>query len=144
MPSPNYIHTVFGYEYVSMITSFFLTSFGPCLLFRAKKLNFCLQIISPKERSPKWVSTSVPEARWGEDLAKYSSADYHVNNLVSPVLFQEGLQKVPKNAIAIEIAPHGLLQAILKRSLSTESTFVSVMKRFHENNVEFFFSSLGK
>lgn len=102
------------------------------------------KFINPKERSSKWISTSVPEARWGEDLAKYSSADYHVNNLVSPVLFQEGLQKVPSNAIAIEIAPHGLLQAILKRSLSTESTFVSVMKRFHENNIEFFFASLGK
>ena len=63
---------------------------------------------------------------------------------VSPVLFQEGLQKVPKNAIAIEIAPHCLLQAILKRSLGPDAAFVGLMKRFHENNVEFFFSSLGK
>ncbi|GFO47692.1 fatty acid synthase-like [Plakobranchus ocellatus] len=102
------------------------------------------KFITPKERSSKWISTSVPEARWAEDIAKFSSADYHVNNLVSPVLFQEGLQKIPSNAIAIEIAPHGLLQAILKRSLSTDSTFVSVMKRFHENNIEFFLASLGK
>ncbi|XP_005094185.1 fatty acid synthase [Aplysia californica] len=102
------------------------------------------KVITPKKRSPKWVSTSVPEARWGEELAQYSSADYHVNNLVSAVLFQEGLQKVPSNAIAIEIAPHCLLQAILKRSLSTEATFVGLMKRFHENNIEFFFNSLGK
>ncbi|XP_035824591.1 fatty acid synthase-like [Aplysia californica] len=102
------------------------------------------QVITPKKRSPKWVSTSVPEARWGEELAQYSSAEYHVNNLVSAVLFQEGLQKVPSNAIAIEIAPHCLLQAILKRSLSTEATFVGLMKRFHENNIEFFFNSLGK
>lgn len=105
---------------------------------------FQLQVIKPKKRSPKWISTSVPEARWGEELAKYSSADYHVNNLVSAVLFQEGLQKVPNNAIAIEIAPHCLLQAILKRSLSTEAVFVGLMKRAHENNVEFFFSCLGK
>lgn len=77
-------------------------------------------------------------------MAQYSSADYHVNNLVSAVLFQEGLQKVQSNAIAIEIAPHCLLQAILKRSLSTEAVFVGLMKRFHENNIEFFFSSLGK
>ncbi|RUS90834.1 hypothetical protein EGW08_001453, partial [Elysia chlorotica] len=118
--------------------SYYMNDIAPQL--RAALSKF----ITPKERSSKWVSTSVPEARWGEDIAKYSSADYHVNNLVSPVLFQEGLQKLPANAIAIEIAPHGLLQAILKRSLSTESTFVSVMKRFHENNIEFFFASLGK
>lgn len=111
----------------------------------APQLKAALQkVITPKKRSSKWVSTSVPEDKWEEPLAQYSSADYHVNNLVSPVLFQEGLQKVPGNAIVIEIAPHCLLQAILKRSLGADATFVGTMKRFHENNVEFLFSSLGK
>ncbi|CAL1537406.1 unnamed protein product [Lymnaea stagnalis] len=118
--------------------SYYMNEIAPQLKSALEK------VIKPKKRSPKWISTSVPEARWGEELAKYSSADYHVNNLVSAVLFQEGLQKVPSNAIAIEIAPHCLLQAILKRSLSTEAVFVGLMKRFHENNIEYFFSSLGK
>ena len=46
-----------------------------------------------------------------EDLAMFCSADYHVNNACSPVLFYEALQKVPPNAITVEIAPHALMQA---------------------------------
>lgn len=65
----------------------------------------------PKQRSSKWVSTSIPETLWEEDLAMYCSADYHVNNACSPVLFYEALQKVPPNAITVEIAPHALMQA---------------------------------
>ncbi|KAK8766989.1 hypothetical protein V5799_006228 [Amblyomma americanum] len=36
--------------------------------------------------------------------------EYHVNNLLSPVLFYEALLHVPKDAILVEIAPHCLLQ----------------------------------
>ena len=41
----------------------------------------------PKARSNKWYSTSVPEAKWNNELAKYASAEYFVNNLIEPVLF---------------------------------------------------------
>ena len=68
----------------------------------------------PKKRTSKWVSTSLPETEWESDLAKYSSPEYHTNNLLSSVLFEDGLKHIPSDAIAIEIAPHGLLQAILK------------------------------
>jgi len=54
-------------------------------------------------RSRKWISTSVTDDKLNTDLAKYSSADYHVNNMVSPVLFHSALQKLPENAIAIEV-----------------------------------------
>lgn len=67
-------------------------------------------IKEPRQRSPRWVSTSIPQAEWGSPLALYSSADYHVNNLVSPVLFHEGLSLVPEDAVVVEIAPHALLQ----------------------------------
>ncbi|KAL3206681.1 hypothetical protein MRX96_039988, partial [Rhipicephalus microplus] len=63
-----------------------------------------------KPRTERWVSSSVPESRWGEPIAKRCSAEYHVNNLLSPVLFCEALQHVPSNAIVVEIAPHCLLQ----------------------------------
>ena len=103
-----------------------------------------LQVITPKPRTKRWISSSIPESDWHTNLAQFSSADYHVNNLMSPVLFQEGLQHVPKNAIVIEIAPHCLLQAILKRSLGAACTFVGLMKRNHPDNLEFFYTSLGK
>lgn len=67
-------------------------------------------IKEPRQRSPRWVSTSIPQSEWESPLALYSSAEYHVNNLVSPVLFQEGLSLVPDNAVVVEIAPHALLQ----------------------------------
>lgn len=73
-----------------------------------------------------------------------SSSEYHVNNLLSPVLFHEALQHVPENAIVIEIAPHCLLQAVLKRSLPNTCTNVGLMKRDHENNMQFMLSSVGK
>lgn len=95
-------------------------------------------------RSSRWISSSIPEAQWNTELAKFSSADYHVNNLLSPVLFQEALQKVPSNAITIEIAPHCLLQAILKRSLGPDCTFVGLMHRSQQNNLLYILSSLGK
>ena len=95
-------------------------------------------------RTKRWVSSSIPEENWDSDLSKFSSADYHVNNLLSPVLFQEALQHVPEDATVIEIAPHCLLQAILKRSLGPGCTFVGLMKRNHADNMEFFLSNLGK
>ncbi|XP_017858729.1 PREDICTED: fatty acid synthase [Drosophila arizonae] len=110
------------------------------------KLRKSLEKIIPnaKNRTARWVSTSIPESAWGTPVAIQSSAAYHVNNLLSPVLFHEALQHVPKNAIAIEIAPHGLLQAILKRALGPDATNLSLVKRGHENNVEFFLTNVGK
>lgn len=76
-------------------------------------------IPEPKMRSKKWISSSVPESQWKTDLAKYCSAEYHTNNLLSYVLFEEATAHVPPDAICIEIAPHGLLQAIIKKSMVT-------------------------
>ncbi|XP_060535886.1 fatty acid synthase [Cylas formicarius] len=110
------------------------------------KLKKALDAIipNPKPRSSRWISSSIPESAWGTPLAQQSSAAYHVNNLLSPVLFHEALQHVPKNAIAVEIAPTGLLQAILKRALGPEATNISLVKRGHEDNIAFLISALGK
>ncbi|XP_034563602.1 fatty acid synthase [Notolabrus celidotus] len=119
--------------------SYYMASIAPVLLAALKKV-----IKEPRQRSSRWVSTSIPQADWGSPLALTSSADYHVNNLVSPVLFQEGLRLVPENAVVVEIAPHALLQAILKRSLKHTCTILPLMKRGHTNNLEFFLSNIGK
>uniref|UniRef100_UPI0037E9BFCC fatty acid synthase n=1 Tax=Semicossyphus pulcher TaxID=241346 RepID=UPI0037E9BFCC len=119
--------------------SYYMASIAPALLAALKKV-----IKEPRPRSSRWVSTSIPQAEWASPLALTSSADYHVNNLVSPVLFQEGLSLVPDNAVVVEIAPHALLQAILKRSLKQTCTSLPLMKRGHTNNLEFFLSNIGK
>lgn len=91
------------------------------------------------------MSSSVPEADWQSPLAKSCSAEYLTNNLVSPVLFEEACKHIPENAIVLEIAPHGLLQAILKRSLSPQNTNISMTLRSKEPNaVNFLLASIGK
>ncbi|XP_068119118.1 fatty acid synthase [Hyperolius riggenbachi] len=119
--------------------SYYMASIAPSLLSALKKV-----ITVPKKRSHRWISTSIPESQWQGELAQFSSAEYHVNNLVSPVLFQEGLQSIPENAIVVEIAPHALLQAILKRSLKSSNIILPLMKRGHSNNLEFFLTNIGK
>ena len=112
----------------------------------APKLRKSLDKIipTPKNRTERWLSSSIPEEAWNSPVAKQSSSAYHVNNLLSPVLFHSALQHIPQNAICIEIAPHGLLQAILKRSLGPDCTNISLMKRQHTNNVKFMMQNVGK
>ncbi|EFN63413.1 Fatty acid synthase, partial [Camponotus floridanus] len=98
----------------------------------------------PKQRSARWISSSIPEAAWGSPLAQLSSSAYHVNNLLSPVLFQEAIAHIPDNAITLEIAPYCLLQAILRRSLPPTVTNIGLHKRDHSNNLAFLLSSIGK
>lgn len=114
----------------------------PAAPFLLKYLQEVMPI--PVERSSKWISTSVPEISWNSDLAKTSSPEYHTNNLLSSVLFEEGLKHIPKDSILIEIAPHGLLQAILKRSLKSGCTSVALTQRGSKNGLGHFLSSLGK
>nr|XP_020670313.1 fatty acid synthase isoform X1 [Pogona vitticeps]XP_020670321.1 fatty acid synthase isoform X2 [Pogona vitticeps] len=119
--------------------SYYMASIAPVLLSALQKV-----IPNPKPRSPRWISTSIPESQWQTELAQNSSAEYHVNNLVSPVLFQEGLRHIPENAVVVEIAPHSLLQAILRRALKPTCTVLPLMKREHKNNLEFFLTNIGK
>lgn len=117
----------------------YIASVGP-------KLRAVLEKIIPnsKQRSARWISSSIPENAWTTPLAQHSSPAYHVNNLLSPVLFHEALKHVPENAIVIEIAPHCLLQAILRRSLPPTVTNVALHKRDHNDNLAFLLSSIGK
>ncbi|XP_026333200.1 fatty acid synthase-like [Hyposmocoma kahamanoa] len=117
----------------------YIAEAGPGLL---KYLNEVIK--NPKPRSEKWLSTSVPEAKWNEPLAKYSSAEYHTNNLLNPVLFEETSQHVPANAVVVEIAPHGLLQAILKRSLQKSCKHIPLTRRGHPDNVFMVLDAIGK
>jgi len=104
-----------------------------------------LQVIGERRaRSDRWISSSIAESDWSKELAQYSSADYFVNNLVSPVLFHEATKHVPDNAIVIEIAPHCLLQAVLRRGLPSTCTVVGLMDKRQPDNLVHLLSTLGK
>lgn len=117
----------------------YISSAGPKLRASLERI-----IPNPKQRTSRWISSSIPEASWGTPVAQLSGPAYHVNNLLSPVLFQEALTHAPDNAIVIEIAPHCILQAILRRSLKPTVTNISLHKRDHSNNLTFFLTNLGK
>lgn len=114
----------------------YIAEMGPKLLKKLQEI-----IPKPLKRSEKWLSTSVPKTEW----AKYhfSSAEYHTNNLLNPVLFEETTCLLPAKAIVVEIAPHGLLQAIVKRSMP-EAIHIPLTQRGNSNNAAFFLSALGK
>ena len=79
-----------------------------------------------KERSSKWISTSVPQDRVQTE-GLYSSALYHAKNARNPVLFYEAVKQMPKNALVLEVGPRGLFQAILKETVPPESYYVKLM-----------------
>nr|QNL15121.1 fatty acid synthase 1 [Meteorus pulchricornis] len=117
----------------------YIASVGPKLRASLEKI-----ISNPKQRSSRWISSSIPDTAWGTPLAQLSSPAYHVNNLLSPVLFHAALKHIPDNAITIEIAPHCLLQAILRRSLPATVTNVGLHKKDHSNNLSFLLANIGK
>ncbi|KOB66860.1 Uncharacterized protein OBRU01_20664 [Operophtera brumata] len=117
----------------------YITAAGP------KLLEYLTDVVrDPKPRSDRWLSTSVPEEKWNEPRAKLCSADYLTNNLLSPVLFEETSRLVPSNAVLVEIAPHGLLQAILKRSLPESCKNIALTNRGHADNAVFLLDAIGQ
>ncbi|CAG9791688.1 unnamed protein product [Diatraea saccharalis] len=108
-------------------------------------LQYLSEVIkTPKKRSDRWVSTSVPRDMWDKPAAQTSSAEYHTNNLLNPVLFEETAHLIPSNAVLVEIAPHGLLQAILKRSLPVSCKHIPLTRRGHPDNALMVLESIGK
>ncbi|CAH2051826.1 unnamed protein product, partial [Iphiclides podalirius] len=86
----------------------------------------------------------------GPELLKYLRAHRKVvlgrisyNNLLNSVLFEETSRYIPSNAVVVEVAPHGLLQPILKRSLS-DCSHVSLTRRGHPDIVQHLLEAIGK
>ncbi|RUS75295.1 hypothetical protein EGW08_016938, partial [Elysia chlorotica] len=97
--------------------------------------------IVPKPRSKKWISTSIPEERWGNPNPPPPPKP---TTYTQTPIYNLNLFAIPSNAIAIEIAPAGLLQSVIKKSLGQDCTIVALQKRKSPNNLEVFFSALGK
>lgn len=104
-----------------------------------------LQVIpKPQERTKRWVSTSYSEDKWSLEECTFAGPDYFVNNLMSVVRFHDGVDKIPSDALIIEIGPHFLLQSLLKRTIGSDAIYIGLMKKNCEDNVRFFLESLGK
>ncbi len=100
-------------------------------------------ITNPKLRSKKWLSSTYPKDMWNKDETLFSSPEYHTQNLLNPVYFEEVTDMLPKNALTIEIAPHGLLKAILKRSFR-EGLHISLTQRDNQEGARYFMEALGR
>ena len=100
-------------------------------------------IKEPKMRSEKWLSSTYSEEMWKEGEAVYCSAEYHTTNLLNPVLFQEVIEMLPKDALLIEVAPSGLLRAILKRCLP-EGVYANLTEMNSNDGNTLFMECLGR
>ncbi|KAJ2940723.1 hypothetical protein O0L34_g14834 [Tuta absoluta] len=111
---------------------------GPALLKQLKDI-----IKNPRKRSENWISTSWPDNKRNSKIAEMCSAEYHTNNLLSPVYFEEAAKLIPENAVVVEVAPHGLMQAIMKRS-HPKCTHIPLTRRDQKNPLQFLFEAFGK
>ncbi|XP_072160070.1 fatty acid synthase-like [Bemisia tabaci] len=108
-------------------------------------LKYLREVIKlPRKRSSKWLSTSVPQEEWHKDKAIYCSPEYHLNNMMSPVLFEDVLKRIPSNAVVIEIAPHGLLQAILKREIPDRAHVPLTKRSTTGDGARFLLDAIGQ
>ncbi|XP_063923356.1 fatty acid synthase-like isoform X1 [Zophobas morio] len=96
-----------------------------------------------KERTKRWLPSALPESEWKSELGRYNSAEYQHHNYINRVYFRQLLKHIPKDAILVEVAPKGLLQAILKRGLDKSVTLLPLAKP-GVNNLDFFYSSIGE
>lgn len=60
------------------------------------------------------------------------------------MLFEETAVAIPANAVLIEVAPHGLLQAILKRSLPPTCLNIPLTRRGHPDSTLFLLEAIGE
>lgn len=57
--------------------------------------------------------------------------------------FQKALTYVPDNAVVVEVAPHALLQSILKASLNSKCTHIGLLRR-KQSTVFDLLSNIGR
>jgi fatty acid synthase, animal type len=107
-------------------------------------LQLLKQIIrNPRKRSSKWLSSAFCKSLWSNEETQFSSAEYQVKNLLSPVLFEEVCSMLPANCLAIELGPHCLLQSILKMNLKNVVT-IGLMQRGETEATNFLLKNLGR
>ena len=101
-------------------------------------------LLNPKLRSKKWISTSILEDKPKEDILLYASAEYFVNNLISPVFFYDKLKSLPSDAIVVEVGPHGMFSKIVSETLESGSYMTLIKKESNDTNLDNFFAAIAK
>lgn len=66
-----------------------------------------------------------------------------MNNLLSPVRFCEALREVPERAVVVEVAPHALLAAVLRRALP-DAAHVPLVRRNAADACRHLLAAVGK
>ncbi|XP_055377679.1 fatty acid synthase isoform X2 [Condylostylus longicornis] len=105
----------------------------------------CMKKVIPQsvQRSPKWLSSSVPRDSWHEVENQFCSAEYFVNNFLNNVFFEELISMLPSNSILIEVSPRGLLQHILQDSVPN-AKYIELYQKCESFSLKPFLESLGK
>lgn len=98
----------------------------------------------PRPITSKWISSSIPEDAEQPEWAKSNCPEYHYNNFRYPVQFEQIYKHVPEDAIVVEVAPHGYLQAILKREFGSEVTNIATCDRQSADNEKNLLIAIGK
>ncbi|KAJ4448692.1 hypothetical protein ANN_00082, partial [Periplaneta americana] len=109
-----------------------LAGVAPVLLKNLRKL-----IPQPKCRSARWVSSSAPGN-------SFSSAEFHTQCLLGPVLFADAAKRIPPTAVVMEVAPHGVLQAALGRVLHKAAVCLALTQRMQPDGTHLLLTGLGK
>ncbi|KOB70787.1 Fatty acid synthase, partial [Operophtera brumata] len=115
----------------------YIADAGPILLAKMKEF-----LKDPKTRSKKWLSTCFLPENWTNAICQYASPEYFTYNILNTVYFEETAKFIPDDAIVIEIAPHGLMQAIIKRS-HVNCINVPLTRRGEKDNVLFMLKAIG-
>ncbi|KAK6640571.1 hypothetical protein RUM44_012267 [Polyplax serrata] len=97
-----------------------------------------------KPRTDKWISSYLPKGDWDFSLAKLCSPEFLSSNVCNPVLFEDVMKQIPKNAIVVELAPEGLLQNFLAASLKETTLSFSLMQRSPSNVFDYLLGAIGK
>ncbi|KAK3912560.1 Fatty acid synthase [Frankliniella fusca] len=117
----------------------YVTPAGPVLLEYLKKT-----IKAPKKRSPRWVVSSLKPGDEEDPALEYAGPEFFTNNLLSPVRFEEAMLYVPADAVVIELAPHGLMQPLIRRGLPDGAVTVALTRRGHRDGFRFLLENVGK
>jgi fatty acid synthase len=106
-------------------------------------------IVTPKLRSSRWISSSIPEQKSSSELARYFSPEYLVNNLCSPVLLPEALRRLSAGSnghiVVVEVGPQASLQGLLRRTLGQQVPVIGLVQRGESSSqLDSFLTQLGK
>ena len=118
---------------------------NPLLITSAKPMTEEIRkhIPDPKPKSEKWISTSILEDEPKEDILNYASAEYFVNNLISPVFFYDKFKGLPSDAIIVEVGPHGVFRKIVSETLESASYMTLIKKDSNDTNLDNFFAAIS-